>query len=123
MQELLARPTTSEARRQIQMLLADQTTELRYVAALLVTELMGNAIRHAKGAEAVKLNRQGALFSAEIFDSSPDLPAVKGVDAERASGLGLMIVSSLAKNWSAEATETGKVVRFELEITPSGSDC
>jgi two-component sensor histidine kinase len=118
-QEALARPTTSEARRHVQILLADQTPEVRYVAALLVTELMGNAIRHAKGADTVKLTRRGAMFSAEVFDASPVLPEVQGIDPLSASGLGLLVVSSLAKSWSAEPHGSGKVVRFELEITPA----
>jgi two-component sensor histidine kinase len=101
------------------LLLADQTTEIRYVAALLVTELMGNAIRHARGADSVRLNRSGGIFSAEIFDSNPELPNVRCVDPEQPSGLGLLVVSSLAKSWSAEPLESGKVVRFDLDLAPN----
>ena len=121
-QQTLIRPTTSEARRHVQLLLADQSAEVRYAAALLVTELMGNAIRHARGAESVKLNRSGAVFSAEVFDASPVLPTVQGVNPVSGSGLGLLVVSSLAKSWSAEPHESGKVVRFELDIAPTENE-
>lgn len=123
---LPADPTSvAEARRQV-------TAAVRYwrvpvdieVAALLVSELVTNAIRHdgrhcgRAAAEMVRLTIQSAEghLRVDVHDTSPALPVLNsgGVPASAESGRGLVLVDALAATWGCYRTSTGKAVYFTL---------
>lgn len=91
-------------------------------AELLVSELVGNAVRYAGGGEVVVRARiADGLLRVEVLDSSevvPPLPtAVPASDAE--SGRGLLLVEALAERWGAEPVPGGKRLWFELAPGPA----
>ena len=91
------------------------------VAALLVSELVANAVRHgaaADGAGDVVLRvlpgREGVL-RVEVDDASADLPPSSSDPGPRAeSGRGLLLVDELAQRWGAQPIPGGKRVWFEV---------
>ncbi|MCW2678621.1 MAG: hypothetical protein JWM62_22 [Frankiales bacterium] len=85
-------------------------------AELLVSELVGNAVRHApEGDVLLSATLVEGLLRVEVQDCSPHLPVLPdppGGDSE--GGRGLLLVSSLADRWGAEAVSGGKRLWFEL---------
>ena len=85
-------------------------------AALLVTELASNALRHGgPGVDLWVRPADGDGLRVELVDGhATSLPVVRtpGPDAE--GGRGLLIVSALARSWGTERLSAGKCVWFEL---------
>jgi len=77
---------------------------------LLVSELVTNAFKYAKGETSMRLILQPDSLVCEVHDTSPALPRVLQVDKDAESGRGLHVVSQLAARWGARRTHTGKVV-------------
>lgn len=79
--------------------------------ALVVSELVANAIMHAGCAVLVVVGcaDDGRHVLIEVHDQAPALPRVR--DLHRGpGGLGLRIVDQVAEQWGASATATGKSV-------------
>jgi anti-sigma regulatory factor (Ser/Thr protein kinase) len=82
-------------------------------AMLLVSELATNAIVH--GTSTIRLRvGVGDDIRVEVRDGSDDPPTVGVGDAERESGRGLAIVTTLAESWDWSPRPPGKVVWFAL---------
>ena len=77
---------------------------------LLVSELVTNAFKYAKGETLLRLILEPDSLVCEVHDTSPALPRVLQVDRDAESGRGLHVVSQLAARWGARRTHTGKVV-------------
>ncbi len=90
-------------------------------AELLVSELVGNAVRYAGGGEVLVRARLAAgRLRVEVLDSSevvPPLPTPPAPDAE--SGRGLLLVEALAERWGAEPVPGGKRLWFEIAPGPA----
>src|SRR4051812_47947490 len=81
-------------------------------AALLVTELLTNAVEYGTG-EAIELtvDLDGVKIRCEVSDDSPQLPEVPALDPTNPRGRGLNLVDVLATRWGADQiTGGGKVV-------------
>lgn len=91
-------------------------------AVLLLSELMTNAVRHARvpvGREIVtRCVLGGDLFRVEVIDANaaPPCPRAAGPDDE--SGRGLALVEALSDAWGANPRPygIGKTVWFELIV-------
>lgn len=97
---------------------ADLPPELCQTAALLVSELVTNAIVHGRSSATLEAHRPPGRFRVSVRDRNPRLPAVgdrPSLTAE--SGRGLTIVSMLAPRWGVEAAGDGKAVWFELDVS------
>jgi serine phosphatase RsbU (regulator of sigma subunit)/anti-sigma regulatory factor (Ser/Thr protein kinase) len=94
-------------------------TELLPVTELLVSELVTNALRYAKGQVGLRLVREAGVVCAEVHDNSPALPRVLQAGRDDENGRGLQVVSQLASRWGARRTQTGKVVWCEQAV-PAG---
>jgi DNA-binding response OmpR family regulator len=83
-------------------------------AALVVSELVTNAVRHAGSASIVVVNRTDGGIRVEVRDEGPWTPdpGPSPTDAER--GRGLMIISALATAWGVESGARSKTVWVEL---------
>ena len=80
-------------------------------AALVLSELVGNAVRHAEGdMMRVRLRRDGSVLRIAVEDASPHIPQVREPDWEAESGRGMVIIDALAHRWGCAPTGTGKVV-------------
>ncbi|MFJ6063411.1 ATP-binding protein [Streptomyces tendae] len=90
------------------------------IAALLVSELVTNALRHATGPIGVRLVRgpagaAGALL-VEVSDPLPDPPRERVARPDDEDGRGLQLVASAARRWGTRPGEAGKTVWFELAL-------
>lgn len=90
--------------------------ELSADGALIVSELVANAVQHARrGSIRVVIDRPGpAHVRIGVVDLSKALPLRKEPDAEDESGRGLTLVATLAENWGTEPLPWGKRVWADL---------
>lgn len=96
---------------------AELPDELCQTAALLVSELVTNAILHGRTAATIEVHRPADTLRVSVRDDNPALPKPginPGLGGE--SGRGLTIVSLLATRWGIEADAEGKSVWFELDL-------
>jgi anti-sigma regulatory factor (Ser/Thr protein kinase) len=102
------------ARQWLSRELADCPDELVEDAALLLSELVTNAVLHAQTQVQVSVGSTGGRVRVEVTDSSPVLPTAKGYGTDAATGRGLQLVEALAERWGIAAVPGGKVVWFEV---------
>ena len=86
-----------------------------YVATLLVSELVSNALLHAGTELDVVLRRPDGGIRVEVHDRNHRLPARKHYSITSTTGRGLALVEDLARDWGAEVTADGKFVWFEFD--------
>jgi len=93
------------------------------LASLLITELVGNAIRHVPGACAVELTRRGDVLRIVVVDSGPGMPDLQSPGISTFGGRGLHIVNALATRWGIDRLEDGsKAVWAELASSEKDSE-
>ncbi|MFF5535793.1 ATP-binding protein [Streptomyces cinerochromogenes] len=89
------------------------------LAALLVSELVTNSLRHAAGPIGVRLVRPGGTdgtLRVEVSDPLPDPPRERVAYPEDESGRGLQLVAGSSRRWGTSPGESGKTVWFELAV-------
>jgi anti-sigma regulatory factor (Ser/Thr protein kinase) len=97
---------------------ADMPPALCETAALLVSELVTNAVIHGRTSATVEVHRPPDSLRVTVRDDNPALPAVgESPDFDAESGRGLLIVSKLAHRWGIESADGGKSIWFELAVT------
>ncbi|SDE19196.1 Anti-sigma regulatory factor (Ser/Thr protein kinase) [Streptomyces prasinopilosus] len=86
-------------------------------AVLLVSELVGNAVRHT-GARAfgLRLLRRPRWIRVEVRDPSRSLPCLMPVHELDVSGRGLFLVDTLAGRWGVDLLPRGKTTWFALRV-------
>jgi len=91
-------------------------------AALLVTELASNALRHGgPGVDLWLRPATGGGLRVELVDGrATSLPRVQAPDADAEGGRGLLIVTVLARSWGTDRLSAGKCVWFELGPVAGG---
>lgn len=118
--ELAARPTAApEARR---ALLADRgtvPTSVRDDVLLLVTELVNNAVSHAKaGADRplrVEIRHRAPTLRVAVFDEGTGFrSAGPRSERDKSGGWGLFLVDQIADRWGITPTGSGTCVWLEL---------
>jgi anti-sigma regulatory factor (Ser/Thr protein kinase) len=84
---------------------------------LLVSELVGNAVRHT-GARTVGLSmsRRRGWIRVEVRDPSRALPCLLPVRVTDVSGRGLFLVDTLSDRWGVDLQPRGKTTWFELRV-------
>jgi anti-sigma regulatory factor (Ser/Thr protein kinase) len=94
-----------------------------YVAALLTSELVTNAIRHEAG-ETVKLFISCSCGHLRVYvhDSSRTWPTQLHAAPDAEAGRGLTLVASLSTDWGVYRTPAGKAVYFTLALRNGGED-
>jgi anti-sigma regulatory factor (Ser/Thr protein kinase) len=83
---------------------------LRDDAALVVSELVTNALRHGAGTVVLRASFVDGLLNVAVTDSGDDLPHQLPIDAERIGGLGLHIVERVSGQWGVSPFPGGKTV-------------
>lgn len=115
--------SVGRARRMVaQAVLASGHEELVYVATLLVSEVVTNAVLHAGTDIGVRCRPSRTGVRVEVFDGSPLSPSVRHYDAVATTGRGLALVSALAASWGVDCEDGGKTVWFELAEGDGGLD-
>ena len=105
------------------VLIAWQLGHVDEAATLLVSELVTNAVRHAKGTDVimVDLHAGRSWLRIEVQDTDHQWPHPRIPDGFDESGFGFVLVDALAGKWGVRETEGGKAVWAELD-TRLGSD-
>jgi anti-sigma regulatory factor (Ser/Thr protein kinase) len=115
---LAAHPRSAgEARRAVQASLSSWAVDdFSDDAALLVTELVTNAVRHVGSEVEVSVVLRPDALRVEVSDFSP-VGAVEAISAssDAEGGRGLAIVEGLASRWGVITHSAGKTVWFELD--------
>jgi len=89
---------------------------------LVVSELVGNAVRHARlagSALGLRLEADGGRLRIEVTDSDPCLPRPRVPDVDDESGYGFVLVDALSSRWGVRETPGGKAVWVELGTGPA----
>ena len=81
---------------------------------LLVSEVVTNAVLHARSAPDVAVQLLPDVIRVEVTDRDPRLPQAKVVADEDTSGRGVGLVDLMASAWGVEVVPDGKVVWFEV---------
>jgi CheY-like chemotaxis protein len=86
---------------------------------LLVSELVGNAVRHTDSDIEVVIHVLAELLRVEVRDGSAVPPAQRTPDPTDVSGRGLALVDAVASRWGVDPLPQGKSVWFELALSSS----
>jgi anti-sigma regulatory factor (Ser/Thr protein kinase) len=83
-------------------------------ASLLLSELVTNAIVHARTDVEVRLVTDDHMLRAEVSDGDPTMPTARRPSALTDTGRGLQLIEDLANRWGVSGSAVGKTVWFEL---------
>jgi anti-sigma regulatory factor (Ser/Thr protein kinase) len=83
--------------------------EVTFTTELLVSELVTNAIRHARPPIQLRMILD-TMLSCEVSDASGTAPHHRRADRYDEGGRGLMLVSRLAARWGTRHTRAGKTI-------------
>ena len=86
-------------------------------AALVVSELVTNAILHGGGCTGIETKAVDGGLRIEVRDGSRVPPLVGRPSEESLTGRGVRLVSSIASRWGADTEVAGKVVWAEITGT------
>ena len=90
-----------------------QVDHLEETAVLLVSELVGNVLRHARTralAMALYLDLEVASLLIEVHDADARVPRPRRPETLDESGFGFVLIDALAGKWGVRQTEIGKAV-------------
>jgi CheY-like chemotaxis protein/anti-sigma regulatory factor (Ser/Thr protein kinase) len=85
-------------------------------AALVVTELVTNAVIHGGSTFRLQLSRTTSAFRIEVVDEGDGTPEPQPQDTEAEGGRGIMLVDAMASSWGVESVPSGKLVWAEIAI-------
>ena len=91
----------------------DEDSDMRL--SLLVSELVTNAVLHARTNFAVQVTLTATAIRVSVTDGSPILPERRNYSFLHPTGRGLHLVDSLSDRWGVDLESTGKTVWFELD--------
>ncbi|MYS23634.1 Serine phosphatase RsbU, regulator of sigma subunit [Streptomyces sp. DvalAA-14] len=83
---------------------------------LLVSELVGNVVRHASGPVRLRLLRSRSLIC-EVYDGSLNTPRIRHADYTDEGGRGLQLVAALSRRWGARYLQGGKCIWTEQDLS------
>jgi anti-sigma regulatory factor (Ser/Thr protein kinase) len=108
-----------EARHAVDSLKPVSDPEVLFNLRLLVTELVGNSVRHAGLAAGdqitVDFDVDPSRVRVVVSDPGPGIPALEAVH-QGTSGYGLFLVDALADRWGVETGPPQSSVWFEIDL-------
>lgn len=84
-------------------------------AELCTSELVANAVLHARTAFRVAVDVRDELLRVEVHDTSTEPPELHRPAPDAAGGRGVLIVDAVADRWGVDPGAGGKAVWFELD--------
>jgi anti-sigma regulatory factor (Ser/Thr protein kinase) len=118
---LPSRPESAAAARRLTQVIVLRrwglTPKMTEDAVLLVSELVGNAVRHT-GARVfgLRMRRRRGWIRIEVRDPSRGLPCLMPVQEMDISGRGLFLVDKLSDRWGVDLLPRGKTTWFEMRV-------
>ncbi|MEV8565319.1 SpoIIE family protein phosphatase [Streptomyces sp. NPDC051322] len=92
-----------------------QLGDLADVTELVVSELVGNALRYGGAPGHLRLLLHDRLV-VEVSDTGPDLPRIQHTSLSDEGGRGLQLINMLCRRWGSCRTPSGKIVWAEQDI-------
>ena len=92
------------------VLVADDATAL----AVVLTELVTNAVRHARSTSTLRLHLHDGVLRVEVADDAAALPLPSDPAPSEPTGRGLLLVGSLSTAWGIDPIPSGKVTWANL---------
>lgn len=89
--------------------------DLALTTELLVSELVGNVVRHAKGPIRLRLLRSRSLIC-ELYDGSLTTPRIRHASYTDEGGRGLQLIAALSRRWGARYLQDGKCIWTEQDL-------
>jgi anti-sigma regulatory factor (Ser/Thr protein kinase) len=83
-------------------------------AELLVSELVTNAVLHARSPARLKVERDPVSLRVSVCDSSTAPPRVRDYGPSAVTGRGMLLVDRIAQRWGVDLDGNGKCVWFEV---------
>ena len=110
--------SVTAARRYVLGALGNVSESVADAAALLVSELSANAVRHTATHFTLTLDLTADHIRVSVTDSGPGQPVVRNPEPTEPSGRGLQIVEALADEWGIVPAPAGhgKTVWFTLAL-------
>ncbi|HUR74157.1 MAG TPA: GAF domain-containing protein, partial [Sporichthya sp.] len=106
---LAAEPdAATRARRFVAEVLADAPDDTVSIAELVVTELVTNAVLHAKAPIVVRVSRTDGGARVEVEDGGRDLPIAPPLNPHSMTGRGLALVTATTAGWGVEPAAGGR---------------
>src|ERR1700736_6081556 len=88
-----------------------------FVAVLLTSELVTNAVRHARTDLEVVVSIDERLAHVAVVDRNTRLPQPALAPSDATTGRGLKLVDAMASAWGADHTPKGKGVWCEVSAS------
>ena len=116
--ELPPEPASASRARQLarERLRVVCTPDVLDTVALLVTELVTNAILHARTPLQLEIEVHPDRVRLCVEDASLQQPELHHYDTDAVTGRGLALLEQLATSWGVEARPSGKVVWCEIAL-------
>lgn len=92
-------------------------------AQLCTSELVANAVRHARTDLVLSVGTRAGAVIISIEDGEPELrrPVPASSDALAEHGRGLHIVAAISSDWGVTTAAGGKVIWFSLRLPDTGA--
>ena len=104
-----------EARRRVSEALQEwHLVALCDAVVLLTSELVTNAVLHARTPVTVTVTREGDGVRVSVADGSHVTPARRRTSATATTGRGLQLLDKLADHWAVDTDSHGKTVWFTV---------
>jgi anti-sigma regulatory factor (Ser/Thr protein kinase) len=91
-----------------------QLDALAETSALLTSEVVTNAVLHARTPVVLVVRRLREGISVEVSDGSRRQPRARGTTTDSTNGRGVVLLEQLASTWDVTVHRTGKTVRFTV---------
>lgn len=89
--------------------------------ALLVSELVTNAVKYGRGTITVSLELTGSLLRVAVRDADAEhLPSPREARPDDTGGRGVGLVQALAEDWGWSVEEATKTVWAEIRVPTEG---
>jgi anti-sigma regulatory factor (Ser/Thr protein kinase) len=85
-------------------------------AVLIASELVTNAVLHARTAMSVTLALSADRLKVAVRDHNEKVPVIPPYDIAESTGRGLAMLASIASAWGVEREADGKSVWFEIDV-------
>ena len=115
--DLPPEPSSATRAREVarQQLTGSYSADVLDAAVLVVTELVTNAILHARTRLRLTIEARPATVRIVVKDSTPSvLPQRMHLEPDAVTGRGLALVEHLSTSWGVDVTGSGKVVWSEI---------
>ena len=83
---------------------------------LCVSEVVTNAVLHARSAATMTVRRTADVLTVEVKDDDPTPPVRRQFSETATTGRGLRILDELTVRWGTRPSNGGKVVWFDFDL-------